>query len=173
MDFSEFLTRKLEATIEINACALSLLGLLAYLGTGVLCRVFIPRIKLYAVIEPSDNHVVAAHHDKDYARGLCHENRYIVGPYWGCCERHKTGGAEAPFSANISFAWLVVERLQHLEFWLRIIAGRNGKWEPAATVEVGKLPDLNGNPSRMIAQINAVDVPEAICKMALVAILEG
>lgn len=75
-------------------------------------------------------------------------------------------------SGNISDAWQVVDRLQDLEYWLRTISGRNGKWEKGATVEVGKLPDLNGNPSRMIAQVNGSNIPLMICMMALVAIFE-
>ena len=98
----------------------------------------------------------------------------VVQPttYWGNCTRHWNGGREADYSTNIAFAWHVVERLQELEYFIKIIAGRNGKWECSATVEVGKLPDLNGNPSRLIAQMNGHMVPEAICKMALVAVLE-
>jgi len=93
------------------------------------------------------------------------------GSYWGKCDRHWNGGIDLNYSADIAFAWHVVEQLQELEYWLRIIAGRNGKWEVSATVEVGKLPDTNGNPSRMIAKINGYIVPESICKMALVAVL--
>lgn len=78
------------------------------------------------------------------------------------------------FSVNMVDAWRVVEALQDMEYWLRIVAGRDGHWIPSSTVEVGKLPDPNGNPSRMIAQLHPVPqgtVPEAICKMALVAVL--
>lgn len=77
------------------------------------------------------------------------------------------------YASNIGKAWVIVERLQELEYWVKIIAGRNGKWEPSATVHVGKLPDLAGNPSREIAYLSGVGVPEAICKMALVATLVG
>lgn len=75
------------------------------------------------------------------------------------------------YSTNMAEAWRVVEALQEAEFWLRTISGRNGKWEPSATVEVGKLPDTSGNPSKQLASLSGLPVPEMICKMALVAIL--
>lgn len=75
------------------------------------------------------------------------------------------------YSVNMSEAWRVVEALQEYEFWMRTVSGKNGKWEPSATVEVGKLPDTLGNPSKQIASLSGLPVPEMICKMALVAVL--
>lgn len=69
-------------------------------------------------------------------------------------------------------AWFIVNKLQEMEYWLKITAGRNGKWEPSATVEVGKLPDTDGNISRSIAYVSGDSVPRMICQMAIVAIFD-
>lgn len=73
-------------------------------------------------------------------------------------------------STEIDDAWKVIDALQEAEYWVRVIAGRDGAWKKSATVEVGKLPDTNGNPSRQIASLSGLPVPEMICKMALAAV---
>lgn len=37
-----------------------------------------PKIRLWAVIEPSDNHIVATHQKREFAEGLVHGKRYLV-----------------------------------------------------------------------------------------------
>jgi hypothetical protein len=66
------------ATIEINALVLFLVCVLAYVGLGVISRMFMPKLRYWAVVEPSDNHVVAIHRNKEYAETLVSGNRYLV-----------------------------------------------------------------------------------------------
>lgn len=66
------------ATIEIPALALLVLCVLAFLGISAISRAFMPKITRWAVVEPSDGHVVAMHRDKDMAQDLIHGQRYLV-----------------------------------------------------------------------------------------------
>lgn len=75
------------------------------------------------------------------------------------------------YSTDFNEAFKVIDALQEAEYWMRIISGRDGHWVKSSTVEVGKLPDLQGNPSRQLASLSGLPMPEMICKMALVAVL--
>lgn len=66
------------ATVEISALGLMALCVLAFVGLGAISRMFMPKVRLWAVIEPSDGHIVATHRKKDYAQELIHGNRYLV-----------------------------------------------------------------------------------------------
>ena len=75
-------------------------------------------------------------------------------------------------ATDLTQAWIIVEKLQEMEYWLKITAARNGQWVPSVTVEVGKLPGLDGSISRSISYVSGDNVPRMICWMALVAIFE-
>lgn len=68
----------LTSTIEVPAIVVMLLCILAFIGTGALSRMFMPKIIIYAVIEPNDGHVVAYSPIKERAESLVHGNRMLI-----------------------------------------------------------------------------------------------
>ena len=66
------------ATVEIPALVMVVICLFAFVGVGAVSRMFMPKIRRWAVVEPSDGHVVAIHARKDYAEGLVHGRRQLV-----------------------------------------------------------------------------------------------
>ena len=68
----------LYATVEINAVVLLLLCVLAYMGLGVISRMFMPKIKYYAVLDPDDDQVVYLHGKRENAESVLNGKRYLV-----------------------------------------------------------------------------------------------
>jgi len=66
------------AMVEVPAISLLVTCLFAFAGIGAVSRAFKPKVRRWAVIEPSDNHIVAIHKDKELAESLVHEKRYLI-----------------------------------------------------------------------------------------------
>lgn len=66
------------ATVEVPVLAMLAICFFAFVGIGAVSRMFMPKIRRFAVVEPSDGHIVAIHAKKDFAESLVHGKRYIV-----------------------------------------------------------------------------------------------
>ncbi|MHC1696878.1 MAG: hypothetical protein AB9919_02190 [Geobacteraceae bacterium] len=68
----------LYATVEINVFVLLLLCVLAYIGLGMISRMFMPKIRYWAVVDPDDYQVVYLHGKRENAESVLNGKRYLV-----------------------------------------------------------------------------------------------